>query len=182
MSEVEKNMRGTLYSLYYSLLFTTLISVSAIYDIIYVDNIYNINYTSYQLLFFYLFTDIIRYLLFDINNLHISIFLHHIIGLIGVFFAYSNYYYKIIIDKYLLYEISTIFLNMYLIKKTYIYTLLFFISFTSIRIIYGSTLLLNLINDTNINNLYIFISLFFQSINYYWYYYIIHKLIRVYNS
>jgi hypothetical protein len=44
MSEVEKNMRGTLYSLYYSLLFTTLISVSAIYDIIYVDNIYNINF------------------------------------------------------------------------------------------------------------------------------------------
>ena len=130
---------------------------------------YNI---SISILFMYLFFDTLMMIYskkpFD------AFIAHHIIGMLSVIIS-SQYNVSHYFSKYINFEISTIFLNYYLIKKDSISKFLFFSSFTLIRIIYGTSLMFDILR---FNQLLSIIVIPFHAINYYWYYRIINKILQ----
>lgn len=96
---------------------------------------------------------------------------HHVIGMISVVIS-SIYHLEFLFSQYINFEISTLFLNYYYIKKDVASRLLFFISFTIVRIIYGTLLLVKVMS---INSNLAIIVIPFHIINYYWYYGMIKK-------
>ena len=157
-------------SLYYSLCFTIIISLLAIFN----------NSYTYYILLIYLISDTIRYIIYDNKNITLTIIIHHIIGIYCVYFVYIYPNMKYLIDNYLLYEISTIFLNIYLLNKNTYTFIIFFTTFTLIRIMFGTSLLFNIINS-NIFNYIKFIAILFQLINYYWFSLLLLKINRIIN-
>ena len=137
---------------------------------------YNNEYVYYKIstliLFVYLYVDLIGHSVFGII-LNDKTF-HHILGIVSIMLSYA-YNFENILSLYINYEISTIFLNIYLLKKNVLTFTGFFISFTFIRIIYGSYISFMTLASCKL----IFISIIvvvFQLLNYYWYVVIIGKL------
>jgi len=127
---------------------------------------------SIAILFMYLFFDTLMMFYYPASK-NITFIMHHIIGMLSIILS-SQYNIVFLFSRYINFEISTIFLNYYYIKKNYISKILFFISFTIIRMIYGTFLLFETINFDP--RLWIIV-IPFHAINYYWYYGIIKKLL-----
>jgi len=136
---------------------------------------------------------VIEYLFFDIckriydKKLETDVVIHHVMGLVGMGFAVNkvnDMYVVSLCSSYMLYEVSTIFLNVYFMKKTLASFLLFFTTYTVIRIVYGTYLLYTIIYNMDGNeNGRIFpydreLVGSFQCLNYYWYYIIVRKFYR----
>ena len=113
-------------------------------------------------------------------------FIHHLIGIIGIYLVYMDYYYLVkYLLAYLTYEVSTIFLNIsavYRRSNTINYfsrtsDLLFLITYTIIRILFGTYLLFDILilfSSFGTPTAYIvIIPLALQILNYWWYYKII---------
>jgi hypothetical protein len=160
-------------TLYFSLFFTTFISTIAVISTFF--NYENV-YIGYDFLFYYLFLDILRYFIFDKNSLKNSILIHHLIGIYYVYIVYNNYETKKEFDKFLLYEISTIFLNIYLLNKTSFNLFIFFMSYTIVRIIFGTYFIYYMLQGDTLSYFNKSLALLFQGINFYWYVYFFKKI------
>lgn len=133
----------------------------------------------------YFVTDFVMMIVFYKPGYNVY-FMHHLIGIMGVSIVYTNHYYLIkYLLSYLTYEVSTIFLNISAIYRrnkiinffSKMSDFLFVMSYTIIRILFGTYLLSDLCSFIILfgrpTAYIVIIPIALQMLNYYWFYKII---------
>jgi hypothetical protein len=117
---------------------------------------------------------------------HLSAIIHAILSICAYLPTIFGYFVKYGLF-FLSYDISTIFLNMTNRSNNIIWKILFAISFFLCRIVIGTYETIKFINhvytlDNKYFNLIIVVSILFIVLNYFWFYKIIKKVIKINNS
>lgn len=136
--------------------------------------------------FIYFFTD---FILMTIRNKkgYSVYFVHHLVGMISVIVVHHSFHYAKYVIAYLMFELSTPFLNICLENQkkgihngyTILIELLFFISFTLVRIVFGTWLTHHLVLFLwESNPILIVLPAAIQLLNYWWYFRILRIMLR----